>query len=110
MIGVFAPHAVARAYGLALLGTDGLNEFRAVFGGFWLSLSVAMLAEARRAAATRLGDVCGLMILLQALGRAMSFIADGRPSGAFVAAFVAETATAIAILFPSVSAARASKP
>jgi hypothetical protein len=49
-----------------------------------------------------LGDVCGVMLLCQALGRAASFALDGRPSWPFVAAFVAELSGALTILAPRV--------
>src|SRR5690242_3676312 len=79
LLALFMPVAVARVYGFALLGVEGLDEFRAVYTGFWLSLAVAMITAARRTDVPLLGDICGVMLLLQALGRAASFALDGRP-------------------------------
>jgi hypothetical protein len=106
LVGAAAPHAVARVYGLSLVGTDGLSEFRAIFLGFWISLCVAMVAAARRGAPPLLGDVCGLMVLLQALGRVWSVVADGPPSGRFVAALLAELFAGVCILAPRLAHAR----
>ncbi len=100
--GTFAPRAVAQAYALSLVGVDGLNQFRAVFLGFWSSLAIAMLTAARKPEVPLLGDVCGLMLLLQATGRAVSMVLDGRPSIQFVGAFLGELAAAILILLPRV--------
>jgi hypothetical protein len=108
-IGVLAfamPHTVARVYGFTLEGTDGLNEFRAIYTGFWLSLGIGMVTAARRQDVPLLGDVCGVMLLLQALGRAASFAVDGRPGWPFVAAFVAELGSALTILAPRILALR----
>lgn len=107
LIGIAAPHTVAGVYGLSLAGVDGLNEFRAVYTGFWISLCVAMLTAARRPDETLLGDICGLMLLMQSLGRVMSVAVDGRPSWQFLVAMVAELMSAVMILAPRVAARRA---
>ncbi len=102
-IGVLAlvlPGRVARAYGLSLSGVDAYNEFRAVFTGFWLALGVAMITAARRPDVPLLGDLCGLMILLQSGARLVSIIVDGRPSPQFVVAMLGEALAAAAILLP----------
>jgi len=100
---VVAPLAVARLYGLGAWGPDGLSEIRAVFTGFWLSLAFAMITAARRPEETLLGDFCGVMILMQALGRVTSFALDGRPSTPFIGAMVGELVVAALILVPRFS-------
>lgn len=100
LIGLFLPAQVARIYGLSLIGVDGLAEFRAVFQGFWISLAITMITAARRPAETLLGDLCGVMLLAQSLGRLASFGLDGRPSWPFIAAFVMELTSALTILAP----------
>jgi hypothetical protein len=97
---IVAPVLVARTYGLSANSVDGMSEVRAVFTGFWLGLAVAMLTAARHPEQTLLGDVCGLMIGLQALARVLSLVADGRPSLAFVGAMIGELVTAALILAP----------
>jgi hypothetical protein len=102
-----APITVAGFYGLTPNGVDGLSEVRAVFTGFWLALAAAMLTAARRPEQTMLGDVCGLMILLQALARVSSLVLDGRPSLPFIGAMLGELVTAALILAPRVAEKRA---
>lgn len=98
-----APETVARTYGLSANGVDGLSEIRAVFTGFWLALAFAMLTAARRPEHRLLGDVCGVMIGTQALGRVLSFAIDGRPSLPFLGAMIGELITAALILLPRFS-------
>jgi hypothetical protein len=98
-----APATVARTYGLSANSVDGLSEIRAVFTGFWLALAFAMLTAARRPEHRLLGDVCGIMIGTQALGRVLSLVVDGRPSIAFVGAMLGELVTAALILAPRLS-------
>lgn len=97
-IGIAAPRTVAAAYGLSLPGVDGLNEFHAIFTGFWAALCAGMLLAAARPQERLLGDVLGLMILLQSLGRFLSMAVDGRPGWTFIGAAVAELVSALAIL------------
>lgn len=105
-----APVTVAGYYGLTPNGVDGLSEVRAVFTGFWLALAAAMLSAARRPEQTMLGDVCGLMILMQALARVTSLVLDGRPSLPFVGAMLGELVTAALILAPRIRRLSTSVP
>ena len=107
LVGIVVPHTVARVYGLSLIGVDGLNEFRAVYMGFWISLCVAMLTAARRPEETLLGDICGVMLLMQSLGRFTSFALDGRPSWLYVAVTFAELGSAAMVLAPRLLERRA---
>lgn len=98
LLAIVFPHAVANAYGFTLDRVEGLNEFRAIFTGFWLSLALAMITAARRPELPLLGDLCAAMLLFQALGRVLSVVLDGRPSLLFVGALVGEALTALTIL------------
>ncbi|HEY8072625.1 MAG TPA: DUF4345 family protein [Labilithrix sp.] len=98
LLALAAPIPVARAYGFVLPGVDAFNEFRAVYTGFWLALAAAMITAARRPDVPLLGDLCGLMLLLQAAGRVVSLAVDGVPAPQFVAAMFAEASAAAAIL------------
>lgn len=100
LIGLFLPAQVAQVYGLSLIGVDGLAEFRAVYQGFWISLAITMITAARRPEETLLGDLCGVMLLAQSLGRLASFGLDGRPTWPFIAAFVMELTSALTIFAP----------
>lgn len=101
VIGLLAlvwPVRVSHEYAFVLDGTSGLNEFRAIYTGFWLSLGVAMITAARRPDVPLLGDICGVMLLFQALGRLVSFTLDGMPRAPFIAAFFLELSGAVTIL------------
>jgi hypothetical protein len=96
---IFAPLAVAGAYGFTIASgdVDALNELRAVYIGFWLGLGYLYF---RALSNDALANVGGVMLLLQASGRVFSLIADGVPSAPFLAAMVAELAGAALILLP----------
>lgn len=102
LVAIAFPHAVANAYGLTLDRVEGMNEFRAIFTGFWLSLALAMITAARRPELPLLGDLCAAMLLFQALGRALSVALDGRPPLLFLGALAGEALTALAILVAGV--------
>jgi hypothetical protein len=98
LLGIVAPRAVARQYGFELGGVEAYNQFHAVFTGFWAWLAIGMVTAARRTDVPLLGDLFGLMLVLQAGGRALSFAVDGLPSWLFVIAFFAELASGVTIL------------
>ena len=91
------PRVVAAQYGYPLDRPEAFNEFRAVFTGFWLGLAATMLTAARKPELLLLGDLCGLMIGLQACGRLASFALDGISSTRFVAVAALELGTAALI-------------
>ena len=95
---VAKPHLVAARYGLTLDGVEAMNEFRAVFVGFWLALAAMLVTAARRPALVVLGDLCGLALLLQALGRILSVAVDGVPRTDFLAAMIGEGVAGILVL------------
>ncbi len=98
LLALALPVPVARAYGFVLPSVDAFNEFRAIYTGFWLALGAAMVTAARRPDVPLLGDLCGLMLLLQAGGRAASLALDGVPAPQFVGAMIGEALAAAAIL------------
>jgi Domain of unknown function (DUF4345) len=87
---LFATHKAAYFYGYTLNGVDGLNEFRAVYIGFWIGLAVLFFGAARRFELALIGDLAFVMVLLQALGRLLSFVVDGLPSERFIVFFFLE--------------------
>lgn len=95
---VFAPNAVASRYGLTIAGVDAMNEFRAIFTGFWLGLGALMISAARHTEIPILGDLCAWMLCLQAAGRLLSVAIDGTPSPQFLGALVLEALSGVAIL------------
>jgi hypothetical protein len=92
---LFNIEKAAYIYGYTLNGLDGHNEFRAVYMGFWIGLTVLFFAAARKIDVPILGDIAALMVLLQALGRLLSFVIDGRPSERFIVVFFLEFASGL---------------
>lgn len=99
-IGVlFFVEPLGRLYGYTLpFSVDGLNEFRAVYIGFWLGLTVLFFTAARKYELAILGDLGLLMVLLQSMGRLVSFVLDGIPKPLFIIFFVLESSTSIIAL------------
>lgn len=92
---LLATGKAAYLYGYTLNGVDGLNEFRAVYIGFWIGLTVLFFVSAWKLELTLLGDIGFLMVLLQSLGRLLSFIVDGKPSERFIIVFFLEFFTGL---------------
>lgn len=92
----FATDKAAYLYGYKLNGVDGLNEFRAVYMGFWIGLTILFFTAARRIEFALLGDLGFILVLMQSLGRLLSFIVDGRPSTRFIVVFFLEFVTSLA--------------
>jgi hypothetical protein len=93
---LYAPGKAAYLYGYTLNGVDGLNEFRAVYVGFWIGLTILFFTAAGKIEFALLGDLAFTMVLLQSLGRLLSFIVDGRPSARFIFVFFLEIVTSLA--------------
>jgi len=85
----------AYLYGYTLNGIDGHNEFRAVYIGFWIGLTILSFAAAWKIELPLLGDLALLMVFLQSLGRLLSFIVDGKPSERFIVVFFLEFISAL---------------
>ena len=96
---LFSVNTFVKFYGYTLpLGVDGLNEFRAVYIGFWLGLTVLFFTAVRKYDLAILGDMGLLMVLLQSIGRLISFVLDGIPSWMFVTFFVLEFSSSVIAL------------
>lgn len=95
---LFVPEKAAYVYGYTLNGVDGLNEFRAVYIGFWIGLTILFFVALWKYKTAIIGDLGLLMILLQALGRCASFVLDGIPSERFVIACLLEVASSLIAL------------
>jgi len=92
---LFDINKAAYFYGYTLNGAGGHNEFRAVYIGFWIGLTILFFASAKRVDLVLMGDIALIMILLQALGRLLSFLLDGKPSERFIIVFFLELASAV---------------
>lgn len=85
----------ASLYGYTLNGVGGHNEFRAVYMGFWIGLTILFFTAAWKIELPLLGDLALLMVFLQALGRLLSFMLDGKPSPRFILVFFLEIVTSL---------------
>jgi hypothetical protein len=63
--------------------------------GFWIGLTVLFFVAAWKIEMPILGDIAALMVLLQALGRLLSFLLDGKPSERFIIVFFLELASSV---------------
>ena len=82
-------------YGYTLNGLDGRNEFRAVYVGFWIGLAILFFTATWRIDLPLLGDLALVMVLLQSLGRLLSFVVDGKPSERFMFVFFLEIVSSL---------------
>jgi hypothetical protein len=86
----------AYLYGYTLNGpVDGLNEFRAVYIGFWIGLTILFWTAIKKFDIAVLGDLALLLVMLQSLGRLLSFALDGMPNRRFVFVFFLEFGTSL---------------
>jgi hypothetical protein len=95
-IGVlFSIEKAAYLYGYTLNGVDGHNEFRAVYIGFWIGLAILFFTAVRKINLPILGDIALVMVLLQSLGRLLSFVVDGIPDQRFIFVFFIEFVSSV---------------
>lgn len=92
---LFVIDKAADLYGYTLNGTGGHNEFRAVYMGFWVGLTILFFTAAWKITTPLLGDLALLMVLLQSLGRLLSFAIDGKPPERFILVFFLEIGTSV---------------
>ena len=94
-----APDAMAAKLGYQLASTDARSEYFAIYVGLWLAHAAVCFLAARHIAEARLGDVVGLLVLGQVVGRAVAVALDGElPSAKILPFAILEAAGAIAIL------------
>jgi hypothetical protein len=92
---LFSIEKAAYLYGYTLNGVDGHNEFRAVYIGFWIGLTILFFTAARKINVPLLGDIALVMVLLQSLGRLLSFAVDGIPDKRFIFVFFIEFVSSV---------------
>lgn len=108
-IGVlFSAEKAANLYGYTLNGIDGHNEFRAVYIGFWIGLTILFFTALRKIDLPVLGDIALVMVLLQSLGRVLSFVMDGIPDKRYIIVFFLEFVSSVIglLMRPQLSANR----
>jgi len=108
-IGVlFSTEKASYLYGYTLNGIDGHNEFRAVYIGFWIGLTILFFTAVRKIDLPVLGDIALVMVLLQSLGRVLSFVMDGIPDKRYIIVFFMEFVSSVIglLMRPQLSAKR----
>jgi Domain of unknown function (DUF4345) len=108
-IGVlFSAEKAANLYGYTLNGIDGHNEFRAVYIGFWIGLTILFFTALCKIDLPVLGDIALVMVLLQSLGRVLSFVMDGMPDKRYIIVFFLEFVSSVIglLMRPQLSANR----
>lgn len=93
-----APHKMAEGLGYSLDSVDALSEFRAVYVGVWLATAALLVIALRRVEEAILGDLGALLVLGQTVGRIVSLVLDGTPSGRVLPMFVLEAIGGVALL------------
>lgn len=91
------PHAMAEPLGYSLTSSTALNEFRAIYVGLWAVHTVIFTWAAWRIEHLALGDVCGLLLLGQVVGRLVSVLLDGLPQPSIAAPAAAELVGALLV-------------
>jgi len=92
------PRRMAEGLGYSLDSVDSLSEFRAIYVGLWLATAVLMVVALRRVREALLGDLCAILVLGQTVGRVVSLLLDGMPSGRVWPMFVLEALDGVALL------------
>jgi len=93
------PDTMADGLGYRLDSVDARSEYRAIYVGLWLAHAVLLVVAARRIESLILGDLGGLLIAGQVVGRLLSLGLDGElPSATMLPTSVAEVVAAVAIL------------
>jgi hypothetical protein len=92
---LFYVQQAAHVYGYTLNGVDGLNEFRAIYMGFWIGLTILFFTAAWKFELWILGDMALILVLGQSLARLLSFIIDGTPHWQLIGVFFLEMGTSL---------------
>lgn len=93
-----APQPMAEPLGYRLDTVNALNEFRAIYVGLWLAHALILAWAAWRIERLVLGDVGGILVLGQVVGRILSLLIDGAPGPELLGPALSETAGGLLIL------------
>ncbi|MBI4817958.1 MAG: DUF4345 domain-containing protein [Deltaproteobacteria bacterium] len=92
------PHFMARPFDYELPNTNALNEYRAIYTGLFLAHAVVFVFAAWKDELPVLGDVGGLLVLGQVVGRVFSIVVDGLPEVEMIFIGIVELIGGVAIL------------
>ena len=93
-----APHVMAQPLGLVLDNVNALSEFRAIYVGLWAVHAGLAGWAAWRPQRVLLGDIVGLLVAGQVVGRLLSVWVDGVPDASIWPPAIAEAIGAVVIL------------
>lgn len=97
MASLLIPEKMAEPLGYRLDNVNALNEFRAIYVGLWLAHTLIFVMAARNTQQAVLGDICGILLMGQVVGRVISLLVDGVPSADLFPVAIAEFVGAILI-------------
>lgn len=105
LLGLAAPAALVKPFGITLTGPEARTEVRAVYGGFGVAIAALLACAAADVGALRPGAVLAVAFALggMAFGRLVAWIAD-RPTGFYPSWFYfwVELVAAGALVFAAV--------
>lgn len=93
-----APNTMAAGLGYTLTSAEARSEYAAIYVGLWLAHTAVCVLAARHVLDARLGDVVGILILGQVVGRVASALINGEVPVKLLPIAIVELAGAIAIL------------
>jgi hypothetical protein len=93
-----APQQMAKPFDYRLATPNSLSEYRAIYVGLWLAHAVVLSWAAWRIDLLHLGDVAGILILGQVVGRGASLLLDGMPDARLAPVAFAELAAGCLLL------------
>jgi hypothetical protein len=85
-----APEKIAEPFRYGLGHVDSKNEFRAVYVGLWGAHAAACALAIKHIHNALTGDVIGMLVIGQGVGRVVSLVVDGVPTAAMWPMFVVE--------------------
>jgi len=98
MRAVFAPDQMASGLGYALTGSNGYSEFYAIYLGVWLATAALAILAAFRIRQSLTGDLVGMFVLAQPVGRLFALAKYGLPEGMLLAMFALEAVGGLLVL------------
>lgn len=99
-----APDNMAAGLGYTLTAPNGYSELFAVYGGLWLATAGLALYAAAHVRQPLTGDIVGVLVLAQPVGRCMAILEYGLPTGPLLYVFVLEVVGGAALLMVRPSA------
>lgn len=94
----FRPNSLASLLGYKLEGSNSYSEFHAIYVGVFTAQFLLCVFAVTRIQDGSIGDLVAIFLLSQPVGRVLSAIKKGFPSGFMLFLFIAELAGGILLL------------